>query len=143
MSPGDLDARVVRRHLAALHAALGVLERHAGRPVEALRESAEERWTVERGLQICAQNALDAATHVAAAAGRDVPDYAGAIDALSQIGALDRGFAAEFRDVAGFRNVLVRGYLDVDLAIVHRVLNERLPAFRAFAQQLEHYLTAR
>ena len=44
MSPGQADPAVVRRHLLALD---------------------------ERGLELCAQNALDIATHLAASTGRD------------------------------------------------------------------------
>jgi uncharacterized protein YutE (UPF0331/DUF86 family) len=73
MSPGQLDSVLVRRHLAALDRAVQELRRHSGRAPEALG-NVDEAWAVERGLQICVQNCLDVATHLAAAAGRDVPD---------------------------------------------------------------------
>ncbi len=139
MSPGSLDAALVRRHLAAIDTAVQQLRSHAGRPLEALRQ-VDEAWAVERGLQVCVQNCIDVATHLAAAAGRDVPDYASAFDRLAQLGALPQDFAASFRAVAGFRNVLVHGYLEVDLALVHRVLNERLGDFERFAGLTAEYL---
>lgn len=86
MSPSEFDASVVSRHLLALDQALHTLKSHQGRPVEALTSNREERWVVERGLQLCIQNVLDIATHVAASAGRDVPDYATAIDQLADLG---------------------------------------------------------
>ncbi len=98
---------------------------------------------VERGLQLCTQNVLDVATHLAASAGRDVPDYATAIDQLADLGILSGEFAERFRAVAGFRNVIVHGYLDVDLEIVHRLLNERLDDFVEFARRVNDYLDAR
>jgi uncharacterized protein YutE (UPF0331/DUF86 family) len=98
---------------------------------------------VERGLQLCAQNALDIATHVAASAGRDVADYGSAIDRLAELGVLPRDFAARFRAIAGFRNVIVHGYLDVDVAAVHRLLNERLDDFSEFARLVDRYLASR
>lgn len=126
----------MRRHVTALDAAVQQLAAHAGRPLEALRDL-DEAWLVERGLQVCIQRCLDLATHVAAAAGRDVPDHATAIDRLGELGVLPPDFARRFRAVAGFRNVLVHGYLEVDLALVHRVPNERLDDFRAFAAHLQ------
>jgi uncharacterized protein YutE (UPF0331/DUF86 family) len=66
MSPGRIDAAVVRRHLLALDEALQVLRSHQGRSMEELISDPEECWIVERGLQLCAQNALDVATHLAA-----------------------------------------------------------------------------
>lgn len=140
MSPGALEAPLVRRHLAALDRALQQLGRHAGRHLDAT--ALDEVWAVERGLQVCIQNCLDVATHLAAAAGRDVPDYATAIDRLAELGVLSPEFARRFRGIAGFRNVLVHGYLEVDLALVERVLGERLEDFRAFARDVERYLVA-
>ena len=140
MTPGRLDATVVRRHLLAIDEALQTLHRHQGKPVETLASDREELWVVERGLQLCAQNALDVATHLAASAGRDVADYAAAIERMGDLGVLPPEFAARFRPVAGFRNVIVHGYLDVDLAMVHRLLNEHLDDFAEFARHVDRYL---
>jgi len=107
MSPGAVDRTLVRRHTMALEAALSTLRRHVGRSADDLRDDTEERWIVERGLQLCAQICLDIATHLAASAGRDVSDYASAIDAIASLGVLPREFARQFRGVAGFRNVVV------------------------------------
>lgn len=143
MSPGQLDATVVRRHLLALDAALLRLRRHAGRPLPALRGDPDAQWAVERGLQLCAQNALDIATHLAASAGRDAPDYASALDVLGELGVLPAEFAARFRGVAGFRNVLVHGYLAVDHERVHQLLNSGLDDFVEFARHVESHLQRR
>ena len=140
MTRGRPDPEVVRRHLLAITEALARLRRHAGCSAEELRRDPELRWAMERGLQLCAQNALDVATHLAAAAGRDAPDYATAIDRLAEIDALPEEFARRFRSVAGFRNVLVHGYLEVDLDVVARLLGERLTDFDLFVDHLERFL---
>jgi hypothetical protein len=59
MNPGQPDTTIVRRHLLALDEAVQHLRRHTGRPFSLLVTNPDERWTVERGLQLCAQNALD------------------------------------------------------------------------------------
>ncbi|MEQ1893573.1 MAG: DUF86 domain-containing protein [Planctomycetota bacterium] len=143
MSPSELDALLVRRHLLALDEALKNLGRHRGRSLDELARDMDELWTVERGLQLCAQNVLDIATHVAASSGRDVPDYVSAIDRLGEMGVLPREFVTRFRGVAGFRNIIVHGYLAIDLRLVHQLLNERLDDFAFFARQLEGYLASR
>lgn len=140
MSPGQADTAVVRRHLLALDAAVQRLRRHAGRPLSALAADSDAQWVVERGLQLCAQNAVDVATHLAASAGRDTPDYASAIDVLGELGALPTEFARRFRGVAGFRNVLVHGYLRVELERVHELLNSGLDDFVEFAGHVEGFL---
>ncbi len=77
MTPGQADPAVVRRHLAALRSALGNLRCHAGISPRELDTDHDRRWAVERGLQLCAQNALDIATHISSAEGLDAPDYGG------------------------------------------------------------------
>ncbi|MFV2072516.1 MAG: DUF86 domain-containing protein [Thermoanaerobaculales bacterium] len=140
MSPGEIDVQIIRRHLAALREALQVLLTRSGLSLEDLDIHTEERWIVERGLQLCAQNALDVATHIAASRGRDVPDYASAIDELGRLGVLPHEFAREFRSVAGFRNVLVHGYLDVDLNVLHALLTDRLGDFESFSVHIATFL---
>jgi len=140
MTPGRPDLTVVRRHLLAIDDALQTLRRYQGSSLVELTADRERLWAVERGLQLCAQNALDIATHLAAGSGHDVTDYASAIDRLADLGAIPREFAATFRGVAGFRNVIVHGYLDLDLAIIHRLVHTGLDDFVLFAQHIGRYL---
>jgi uncharacterized protein YutE (UPF0331/DUF86 family) len=140
MTPGQPDPVVVRRHLLAIDDALQILRRHQEASPAELAADRERRWAVERGLQLCAQNALDIATHIAASLGHDVADYAAAIDRLADLEILPRAFAATFRGVAGFRNVIVHGYLDIDLAIVERLLRTGLDDFAIFARHVHKFL---
>jgi uncharacterized protein YutE (UPF0331/DUF86 family) len=140
MSPGRPDPETIRRHLAALDLALQQLRRLGRRPLEDLRGDLDLLWAVERGLQLCVQNVLDVATHLVASAGRDAPDYASAIDELGALGVLPADFARRLRAIAGFRNILVHGYLEVDVERLHRVLREQLGDFVEFAAYVERYL---
>ena len=140
MSPGRADTSVVRRHLAALHEALANLRRHSATTPQMLRADMDLRWTVEHGLQLCAQNAIDIATHLATTAGLDASDYASAIDRLTGMNVLPAEFGARFRQIAGFRNVLVHDYIDVDLDVVCAVLAGRLDEFEEFMRLIERHL---
>lgn len=140
MSPGHMDEATVRRHLLALDEALTELGRHVGQVQEVLLTNLSERWSVERGLQIAVQNVLDIATHLVASAGIDAPDYASALAELGRLGAVPPALALKLRPLAGFRNALVHGYLRLDLARVHAVLNEHLEELREFAREIERYL---
>jgi uncharacterized protein YutE (UPF0331/DUF86 family) len=142
MSPGRPDEAVIRRHLVALDEALQTLRKHQGRAVGVLKTDREEFWVVQHGLQLCAQNVLDIATHIVASSGYDVADYAAAIDRLADLGILPREFAERFRRVAGFRNVIVHGYLGVDVSILHGILNAGLDDFVDFAKHVEAYVAS-
>lgn len=142
MTPAQMDTTVLRRHLLALRAGLTNLQRHAGCTAAELRGDPDLRWAVERGLQLCAQNAIDIATHIAVSSGLDVPDYASAIDRLAELSVLSQDFAARFRGVAGFRNVLVHGYLDVDLNLIEAILGSRLSEFQHFATAVDTFINS-
>jgi len=51
---------------------------------------------------------------------------------LARAGKLPADLAATLRDMAGFRNVIVHGYQDVDLAVVEDVLRNHLGDLLAF-----------
>jgi uncharacterized protein YutE (UPF0331/DUF86 family) len=142
MSPGQVDTAVVRRHLVALDDTLQTLREHQGRDIEVLRADRSELWVVQHGLQLCSQNVLDVATHIVASAGRDVPDYTSAIDRLADLRILPRDFVRRFRGIAGFRNIVVHGYLEVDIAVVHRLLNQSLEDFVQFARYVNDHLAS-
>jgi uncharacterized protein YutE (UPF0331/DUF86 family) len=139
MSPGRLDATTVRRHLLALDEVLLQLAKHAGRGVEAFHDL-DERWSVERGLQLCTQIVLDIATHIVASSGRDAPDYATAIEQLGRLGAIAPELATKLRPLAGFRNALVHGYIGLDISRLHAVLNVHLDEVREFAHAIDDYV---
>ena len=142
MTPGRPDPHVVDRHLIALRRALAALRRHVGVSTESLGAEPDRRWAVERGLQLCAQNALDISGHISSALGLDPDSYGSAIDCLVEAGVLPQVFGGRFRGVAGFRNVLVHGYLDIDLDLIVTILAERLDDFEEFAGHVEHWLAA-
>jgi uncharacterized protein YutE (UPF0331/DUF86 family) len=141
MSPGGVDHDVLRRHLLALDASLTRLERHAQVSADVYAQALDLQWTIERGLLVATQNVLDIATHVAASAGLDVPDYGSSLDALAQLGVIPQSFAQQLRPLAGFRNILVHAYLSVDASRVHTVLATKLPELRQFAISIERYLS--
>ena len=143
MTEGRPDLVVVRRHMAELRRVVANLQPRSDVSAPQLRADSDLRWMVERGLQLCAQNAIDVATHLSSSAGLDAPDYATAFDRLAELGVLPAGFASVFRNVAGFRNVLVHGYLDVDLDVIEHILGTRLSDFETFAHYVEVWLEGR
>ena len=140
MSPGQVQPEIIDRHLAALRGALRELRRHQGASARSLRTDTSRRWAVERGLLLCIQNALDIASHVASTEGHDPSTYGDSIDALVTSAVLPAEFGEQFRAVAGFRNIIVHGYLDLDLNRVARFLGEDLENFEIFAQHIERWL---
>ena len=140
MTPGRPDRRVVQRRLIALRRAVSILRRHAGCTPQELSADIDRRWAIEHGLQVSAQAALDVATHLGSALGYDPGTYGSSIDCLVEANILPPSFGERFRRIAGFRNVLVHGYLDVDLDLVAEILSERLDDFEDFVRHVERWL---
>jgi uncharacterized protein YutE (UPF0331/DUF86 family) len=119
------DVELVAKRLALIETYVREL-RTLAHPEELARDVRERRF-VEHTLQLAIQAALDTASHIVSdqrlgepATNREL------FEILGRHGWLDEALVATLRDMAGFRNVLVHGYLAVDAKIVRDVLERRL-----------------
>ncbi|HYU43095.1 MAG TPA: DUF86 domain-containing protein [Vicinamibacteria bacterium] len=125
------DPELVAKKLALIETCVRELQSLA-RP-EAIRADVREERFVEHTLQIAIQAALDVASHIVSDDRLGEPETNRALfDLLARAGKLPADLAATLRDLAGFRNVIVHGYQDVDLAVVEDVLRNHLGDLLAF-----------
>jgi uncharacterized protein YutE (UPF0331/DUF86 family) len=111
------DADLIRKKLAFIETCLREL-RSLARP-ERIRSDVREERFVEHTLPMAAQAALDVASHLVSDERLGEPRTNRELfHLLARAGILDRLLAERLADMAGFRNVLVHGYQDVDLAVV-------------------------
>ena len=140
---GVVDHLLIRKKLQELKRYTAELERFRGQDLSTLRQALATQWSVEHGLQLAVQTVLDVGSHILAAIGESrIEEYVDVIDRLGERGILPKPFAQHIRDMVGFRNILVHEYADVDVAIVHEVLQHRLADFDEFCRHIEQYLTA-
>jgi uncharacterized protein YutE (UPF0331/DUF86 family) len=126
-----IDSDLVAKKLALIETCVQQL-RTMARP-EALRTDVREQRFVEHTLQIAVQAALDVASHIVSDERLGEPETNRELfDLLVRGGRLPEALASSLRDMAGFRNVLVHGYQDVDLGIVEDVLAHHLDDLLAF-----------
>lgn len=132
---------VLFRKLEELDRYLAELERLREHSFEDLATNLQLTWSVEHGLQLSIQIVFDIGNHILAALGEtDIRDYTEMIEKLGERGIIPDNFAARIRGMAGFRNILVHEYADVDLREVYRILQERLEDFREFARYIGSYI---
>ncbi len=99
----------------------------------ALRTDVKEERFVEHTLQIAIQAALDVASHVVSDERLGEPRTSRDLfSILGRAGRLSADLATRLGSMAGFRNVLVHGYGDVDLGVVEDVVENRLEDLLAF-----------
>ncbi len=126
------DPELIAKRLAFIESCVADLRREA-RP-SALETSVRERRFVEHTLQLAVQAALDVASHIVSDEKLGEPRTNRELFALLARGAwLDPTLAGQLELMAGFRNVLVHGYTEVDLDIVRDILSNHLDDLLAFS----------
>jgi len=88
---------------------------------------------VEHNLQIASQIVLDVSTHIIAEQGWEAPDsYEQATVILGRHGVIPPTLVERLHGMAGFRNILVHGYLEVDQGIVFTAATDHLEDYELF-----------
>jgi len=92
---------------------------------------------VEHTLQLAIQACLDAASHVVSDDRLGEPKTNQELfRLLEQAGRISKDLSEKLRAAAGFRNILVHGYADVDVNVTRDVLEHHLDDLLAFADAL-------
>lgn len=119
------DRTLVEKKLAVIVSAVSDLRRLAR--IEVLRHDVREERFIEHTLQLAMQAALDVASHIVSDEALGEPQTNRQLfDRLASAGWLDAELANHLSRMAGFRNVLVHGYDDVDLGVVEDIVHHRL-----------------
>ena len=133
------DPALVEKKLALIESCVSDLRRLA-KP-EALATDVREQRFVEHTLQMAIQAALDVASHIVSDRRLGEPRTNRELfDLLHRDGWLETALAGSLRNMAGFRNVLVHGYDDVDLSVVRDVLGNHLVDFEAFVAAIRQHV---
>ncbi len=133
--PDMTDGALVAKKLAQIDTCLSELRRLA-LPAR-LEEDVRERRFVEHTLQIAIQAALDVASHIVSDARLGEPQTnRDLFDLLAGAGWIDASQTDPLKNMAGFRNILVHGYDDVDLDIVRSILDHHLNDLADFASSV-------
>lgn len=100
------------------------------------------RSAVERNFQLAIESAIDIGEIIISEKGFERPeDYRSVFMILGKQGIIPMDFAEDFSVAAGFRNVLVHIYEEVDSSLLDVFLNERLDDFDKFARHIATYIS--
>ena len=105
-----------------------------------LESDYEKQSAVERNFQLAIESAICIGEIIISEEGFERPqDYKSVFLVLGKHSILPKGFAEKFAPAAGFRNVLVHMYDEVDLGILEEYLTEKLGDFEEFAGYVLEY----
>jgi len=110
----------VERRLERLKECLLNLEPLREKRIEDFFSDANLRAIVERNLEVAAQSCIDIGNRIISIEQAEKPqDYYGALIRLGEIGILPMEFAEKFAPIAGFRNILIHDYLEIEWGEVY------------------------
>jgi uncharacterized protein YutE (UPF0331/DUF86 family) len=133
------DPELVAKKLAFIETCVREL-RTLARPERIADDLREERF-VEHTLQLAIQAALDVGSHVVSDDRLGEPDTnRDVFRLLGRAGVVSVDLASRLEQMAGFRNVVVHLYQDVDLGIVRDVVDNRLGDLLDFAAAIRRSL---
>ncbi|MDI6902640.1 MAG: DUF86 domain-containing protein [Methanocellales archaeon] len=111
---------------------------------EELEGNYELRSAIERNFQLAIESTLDIGEIIISVEGFEKPeDYKSVILILGKHDILPKDFAGEFALAAGFRNVLVHMYEEVDINILYNYLHNKLDDFDKFAKYMVEYIRSK
>jgi uncharacterized protein YutE (UPF0331/DUF86 family) len=133
------DADLLAKRLAFIETCVQELRTHA--LPDRIYDDIRDRRFVEHTLQLAIQAALDVASHVVSDLRLGEPETNRALfDLLVEAGWVPPDLGEILGDMAGFRNVLVHGYTEVDPGIVRDVLVNRLGDLESFVDAIRQRL---
>ncbi len=138
-----LRPAVVLERLRKLREVLRNLKTVRDVPRQEFTTSFRHYWLAERGLHLAAEAVFDIGNHTLAGHFNVHPtDYEDVLTRLADHGVISSNLRETLRGLGGFRNILVHGYMDLDLARVYDSLHQELGAFNAFAEEIEVFLNS-
>lgn len=130
-----VDREIFSRRLATLHGYLGNLRAFQPTSEAEFRGSPAIHDLAERYLHLAMECILDLGNHFIADAGLTTPETnQDTFTRLEQAGAIPSDLAGRLRAWAGFRNILVHQYLDIDHGIAWNAIQKELGDLETFAR---------
>jgi uncharacterized protein YutE (UPF0331/DUF86 family) len=137
-----VDAVEVR--LQRLEAVVSELERLSRIDPGEIRRDTSRMWGVERGLQLGAEILFDVGSHILVAEyGVSPQEYKEILTRLANQDVISRQLADRLEGLAGFRNILVHDYLELDPDKVLEALKQAPEDFSDFARDIQAWLEPR
>lgn len=134
---------VIARKIRELEKSIRQLRKFQSYSYKEIDDDLEKFWAIEYGLQMSIQIIIDIGNHIIAEIGEnEIDGYSDVLDRLVKCDILPLEFAKNISGMIGFKNLLVHGYVDVDVKIVYDILQNRLYDFERFIGYIQSYFAS-
>ncbi len=131
----------ISRKFRAMKKYVDFLREYRSTPKEELEKNDLLKAAIERNFQLVIESALDIGEVIISTRDFEKPeDYRDIILILGKQGVLPVDFANSFAKAAGFRNILVHMYEEVDAGKLQEYLRDNLEDFNEYAKCIAKYL---
>lgn len=136
-----VQVEVLQKRIAKLKEYIGLLQRLKKYGRDKFKKDPFIHGNAERYLQLAIQCMLDIGNHIISDQNLgEVNEYRDVFIIMGENGILPKDFANRISSMAGFRNILVHEYLELNLDQVYENLQENLDDFKKFMVYLKDYL---
>ncbi len=136
-----VDIDLVRSRIANMGHNLNRLKEKSNVAREQFQGDLDTQDIVLHNLQLAIQICIDIGSHIIADENWEVPSSLGnTFKILSAHKVISPDTADIMASMAGFRNILIHEYEDVDLEKVYNILSNRLDDFEDFSREIIAYL---
>jgi uncharacterized protein YutE (UPF0331/DUF86 family) len=127
--------RLMEGYLKKLHRIQNSVDR------DAFLKDTDRQDIVDRNLHLAIESALDIGQHIIAGSGWEpAEEYADVFEILERHGIISKGLLSRVQGMAGFRNLLVHEYAEIDHGQVFDVLKNNLAGLQELARVYEKYI---
>lgn len=131
----------ILERLKKLEEVLSKLKEKERIKLEEYRQDTDAQWITERGLEIGASTILDIGNHILAGVYQTpVEEYEQILEKLHEKRVISKSLYENLRGLGGFRNILVHGYLSLNLELVYGHYKNALDSFPEFIAEIERWL---
>ena len=131
----------IARKIAIIERALAYLKSRADVRPEDVERNYELKSALERNFQVAIEAALDIGEMIIAEEGLERPEeYRDVFLELGKAGIIPNDFASRIAPMAGFRNILVHQYDEVNVKLMCKFLREKLGDLEEFISYVRKYL---
>ncbi|MEJ5223443.1 MAG: DUF86 domain-containing protein [Anaerolineales bacterium] len=132
---------VLARRIAKMEECLSLLEGYRTMPLAQFLANPEHYHSAERLLHLSIEAATDMGNHIIADMQLGHAEYGSQVpDILADRAGLPRDLADAWVKMIGLRNILVHDYMEIDHALVHKIIQNNLGDFTRLKAFFAQYL---